>query len=61
MAGVRTTIDVLNAERELQQVRIRLLKAKYDSLMNIVRLKAHAGTLSGDDLLEINQWLQHKN
>jgi outer membrane protein len=59
MAGVRTTIDVLNAERELQQVRTRLLKARYDSLLNIVRLKAHAGTLSGDDLREINQWLQN--
>ena len=59
MAGVRTTMDVLNAEREIQHVRIRLLKARYDSLLNIVRLKAHAGTLSGDDLLEINQWLQN--
>lgn len=59
LAGVRTTIDVLNAERELQQVRTRLLKARYDSLLNIVRLKAHAGTLSEDDLLEINQWLQN--
>ncbi len=58
-AGVRTTIDVLNAERELHQVRIRLLQARYDSLLNIVRLKAHAGTLSGDDLLEINQWLHN--
>lgn len=59
VAGVRTTIDVLNAERELQDVRIRLLKARYDSLLNIVRLKAYAGTLSGDDLIEINQWLKN--
>lgn len=58
MAGVRTTIDVLNAERDLQDVRTRLLQARYDCLMNIVRLKAFAGTLSGDDLLEINAWLQ---
>ncbi len=59
MAGVRTTIDVLNAERELQQVRFRLLKARYDSLLNIFRLKAHAGTVSEADVREINQWLQN--
>lgn len=59
LAGVRTTIDVLNAERELQQVRIRLLKVRYETLLNLVKLKAHAGTLSEDDLLEINQWLHH--
>lgn len=58
-AGIKTTIDVLNAERELQLIRTRLLKARYDSLINIVRLKAHAGVLSGDDLHEINQWLHN--
>lgn len=58
-AGLRTTMDVLNAERELQLVQSRLLRARYDGILNIVRLKAHAGTLAGDDLHEINQWLQH--
>jgi len=58
LAGVRTTIDVLNANQELQNVRARLLQARYDCLMNIVKLKASAGTLSGDDLLTINSWLQ---
>lgn len=58
-AGIRTTMDVLNAERELQLVQVRLLRARYDGLLNIIRLKAHAGVLSGEDLREINQWLQH--
>lgn len=58
LAGVRTTIDVLNSERDLQDVRIRLLQARYDCLLNIVRLKAYAGTISDEDLLEINDWLQ---
>jgi len=58
LAGVRTTIDVLNAERDLQDVRIRLLQARYDCLLNIVRLKAYAGTISEKDLQEINDWLQ---
>lgn len=58
IAGVRTTIDVLNAERELQNVRANLLKARYNCLSNIIKLKASAGTLSADDLLTINSWLQ---
>jgi len=58
LAGVRTTIDVLNAEQEFHDVRVRLLQARYDCLLNIVKLKASAGTLSGDDLLAINSWLQ---
>ncbi len=58
LAGVRTTIDVLNAERDLQDVRIRLLQARYDCLLNNVRLKAYAGTISEKDLQEINGWLQ---
>jgi len=58
LAGVRTTIDVLNAERDLQDVRLRLLKARYDCLLNIVKLKAYAGTISEKDLQEINEWLQ---
>ncbi|SEM59788.1 outer membrane protein [Syntrophus gentianae] len=58
LAGVRTTIDVLNAERDLQDVRIQLLKARYEYLLNNVRLKAYAGTISEKDLQEINGWLQ---
>jgi outer membrane protein len=58
IAGVRTTIDVLNAERELQNVRANLLKARYDCLSNIIKLRASAGTLSADDLRTINSWLQ---
>jgi len=58
LAGVRTTIDVLNAERDLQDVLIRLLQARYDCLLNTVRLKAYAGTISERDVHEINGWLQ---
>lgn len=58
LAGVRTTIDVLNAERDLQDVRSRLIQARYECLLNIVKLKASAGIISEMDLREINQWLQ---
>jgi outer membrane protein len=58
IAGVRTIVDVLNAERELYDVSGRLLQARYDYLMNMLRLKFYAGTLSEEDVLMINQWLQ---
>jgi outer membrane protein len=57
-AGVRTTVDVLNAQRELSDVSIKLLQARYDYLMNILRLKLHAGTLADEDVVMVNQWLQ---
>jgi len=58
IAGVRTIVDVLNAERELHDVRGRLLQARYDYMMNMLKLKFYAGTLSEEDVLMINQWLQ---
>lgn len=56
-AGIRTTVDVLNAQRELRDVSTKLLQARYDYLMNILKLKFHAGTLAADDVMMINQWL----
>ena len=60
IAGVRTTVDVLNAQRELHDVRRKLLQARYEYLLNMLRLKFFAGTLSEDDVLTINQWLQNR-
>jgi TolC family type I secretion outer membrane protein len=57
LAGVKTTVDVLNAQRELHDVTIRLLRARYDYLLFRVRLKLSAGTLAEEDLHAINQWL----
>ena len=58
LAGLRTTIDVLNAERDLQDVEANLLQARYNCLLYMVKLKASAGTLAEDYLLTINSWLQ---
>jgi len=57
-AGVRTTTDVLNAQRERHNVRAKLFRARYDYLVYLVRLKFYAGILGEDDLLMINQWMQ---
>lgn len=57
--GVRINIDVLNAQSQLADARQRLAKARYDTLLAQLRLKAAAGRLSEDDLAELNALLQH--
>ena len=55
--GVRTGIDVLNAQRDLYRTKRDLSQARYGYLINRLRLKAAAGTLSEDDLLALNALL----
>lgn len=57
--GVRINIDVLNAQQQLFSTRRDLAKARYDTLMNGLRLKAAAGTLKEEDLGPINALLVH--
>ena len=56
--GTRTTVDVLDARRRLYSAQTNLAISKYDYLKNIIRLKQAAGTLSREDLTQINNWLQ---
>jgi outer membrane protein len=58
--GVRTGVDVLNAQRELFRVRSILSQARYEYLVNRLRLKAAAGVLQEQDLESINRLLAHK-
>lgn len=55
--GVRTNLDVLNAQQQLYSTRRDLLQAEYNYLMSRLRLKASVGTLSMDDVAEVNQAL----
>ncbi|CAG9175472.1 Outer membrane protein TolC [Cupriavidus laharis] len=55
--GVRINIDVLNAEAQLFQTRANLAKARYDTIMNGLRLKASTGVLKEDDVVQINTLL----
>jgi outer membrane protein len=55
--GVRINIDVLNAQQQLYSTRRDLAKARYDTLINGLRLKAAAGTLGEADLAELNALL----
>jgi outer membrane protein len=52
--GVRINIDVLNAQQQLFTTRQNLSKARYDTVMNGLRLKSAAGTLKEEDLIIVN-------
>lgn len=56
--GTRTTVDVVTAERGLSQARRDLARARYEYILNLLRLKQAAGTLGPDDLALTNSWLK---
>lgn len=55
--GVRINIDVLNAQSQLYDTQQRLAKARYDTLLAQLRLKAAAGTLGDEDIKAVNALL----
>lgn len=55
--GVRTSVDVLNAQQQYYSAKRDLLQARHDYLLNVIRLKAAAGTLSETDLDAVNRLL----
>ncbi len=55
--GVRINIDVLNAQQQLFSTQRDLARARYDSLLNGLRLKSTAGALGEDDVARINALL----
>lgn len=55
--GVRTSVDVLNAEQQLFSAKRDLLQARYNYLVNIIRLKSASGVVAEADLADINQQL----
>lgn len=56
--GVRINIDVLNAQQQLFTTQRDLSKARYDTLLNGLRLKAAAGSLSDADIDTISGLLK---
>ena len=57
-AGINTNLDVLDATRDLYRAKRDLSSARYDYLLNMLRLKQAAGTLGESDAIQINGWLQ---
>ncbi|MBT8132116.1 MAG: TolC family outer membrane protein, partial [Gammaproteobacteria bacterium] len=56
--GTRTTVDVLDARRDLLSARTNLERSRYDYIINLLRLKQAAGTLAEADVVKINDWLK---
>lgn len=56
--GVRTSVDVLNAEQQLFSTRRDLAQAYYNYLISSLQLEAAAGTLDEEDVARINQALR---
>jgi outer membrane protein len=57
--GVRINIDVLNAEQQLTTTRTSLARARFDTLLAQLKLKAAVGTLGDEDVQRLNALLQH--
>ena len=55
--GVRTSVDVLNAQQQVFQARRDLQSARYTFLINTLRLKAATGTLTEADVEAVNRTL----
>src|SRR5688572_30120662 len=55
--GVRTQVDVLNAQQLLFSARRDLAQSKYTYILSLLRLEAAIGELTEDDLVAVNQWL----
>ena len=55
--GVRTNLDVLNAQQQLYSTQRDLYQAEYNYLISQLRLKAATGTLAEEDLAKVNQSL----
>jgi outer membrane protein len=55
--GVRINIDVLNAQQQVFSTMRDLSKARYDTLVNGLKLKSASGTLAEEDLEAVNRLL----
>ena len=57
--GIRMNIDVLNAEQQLYAAQRDLAKARYDTLLQALKLKAAAGILAEPDVAEISAHMEN--
>lgn len=55
--GTRNLVDVLDAERALYAAQLNYFNARYDYILNMLNLQLAAGTLSTEDLMYYNQYL----
>jgi outer membrane protein len=56
--GQRTGVDVVNAQNTVRRNETTYASARYEYLINLLRLKQAAGSLSELDLAQIDGWLE---
>ena len=56
--GTRTMADLLTVNRNLSKAQRDYSQARYDYLLNTLLLKQAVGSLSNNDLKEVNSWLK---
>lgn len=55
--GTRTAVDLVASERTTLDAKRNHARARYNYLLDSLRLKQAAGTLNQDDLMQISNWL----
>lgn len=55
--GTRTTVDVLTSQNNLRRAETTFARSRYDYILNVLRLKLAAGSLSVTDFEEVDGWL----
>jgi outer membrane protein len=55
--GTRTTVDVLDSQREMYRAQRDYIRAKHGYILSTLLLKQAAGTLTETDVQLINTWL----
>lgn len=58
LSGLYTSLNVLDAERDLSLVSIDYAQARYSYILNSLKLKQSVGTLNSEDLLDLDQWFR---
>lgn len=56
--GTRNIVDVLESQRFLFRALFDYSNARYDYVINMLKLKEQAGILSPQDIYQLNKWLQ---
>jgi outer membrane protein len=56
--GTRNIVDVLDAQRFLYRALFNYSNARYDYVVNMLKLKQAAGTLSPADISDLSSWLE---
>jgi outer membrane protein len=55
--GTRTAVDVVTQEREYYRAKRDLARARYNYVLDTLRLKQAAGTLWPEELVQVSKWL----